>query len=279
MPLDVDTLSHGKSHQSSRFSVIDGLPPQGGRFTNRLKVGVRLKPPQGARLRAGSRLARTGDLEPLHILVPLLVLDIGANRRFVDRAHTRAEIPPGPQMLPPVAFPQGWELLLQQPRRPPLDELHQLRRRDLRRRRHQHVDMIRRDRPPDDGYFPRRADLTDQLSSPLRDIPAHHLIPVLRDPHHVILQVRDRVPGVTVFPPLLSPLPPELEAESLPPKGGGLRPGIWTLKLTPKSWIALELLGFAIHDLGATRHLRCAPVADRLAETFEQSFEVGHSFP
>ena len=187
---------------------LDGLPPKGGRFTNRLKVGVRLKPPQGARLRAGSRLARTGDLEPLHILVPLLVLDIGANRRFVDRAHTRAEIPPGPQMLPPVAFPQGWELLLQQPRRPPLDELHQLRRRDLRRRRHQHVDMIRRDRPPDDGYFPRRADLTDQLSSPLRDIPAHHLIPVLRDPHHVILQVRDRVPGVTVFPHFSAPCPP-----------------------------------------------------------------------
>ena len=39
------------------------------RFTNRLKVVRRKKGP-----RAGSRLARAGDLEPLHILVPLLVL-------------------------------------------------------------------------------------------------------------------------------------------------------------------------------------------------------------
>ena len=34
------------------------------------------------------------------------------------------------------------------------------------------MDIIRRARSPDDGHFPRRADLTDQLSSPLRDIPA-----------------------------------------------------------------------------------------------------------
>ena len=38
-----------------------------------------------------------------------------------------------------------------------------------------------------------------------------------------------------------------------------------SLKLTPKSWIALELLGFAIHDLGATRHQirECDPHARR----------------
>ena len=33
-----------------------------------------------------------------------------------------------------------------------------------------------------------------------------------------------------------------MEAESLPPKGGGLRPGIWTLKLENRDkWVILEL--------------------------------------
>jgi hypothetical protein len=48
---------------------------------------VRLKPSEGARLRAGSRLGGRGDLEALIVFVPLLTFDVRFDRCFIYRAH------------------------------------------------------------------------------------------------------------------------------------------------------------------------------------------------
>jgi hypothetical protein len=53
----------------------------------------------------------------------------------------------------------------------PLMCLYQLRRRQLRRRRHQHMHVIGRHRSPHDPYLPRLADLPDQIPRPLRHLP------------------------------------------------------------------------------------------------------------
>ena len=58
--------------------------------------------------------------------------------------HTRAEIAPRPQVLPPIPLPQLRKLVLQPSRRSPLQVLHQSRRCHIRRTRHEHVDVIRR---------------------------------------------------------------------------------------------------------------------------------------
>src|SRR5271170_5719682 len=177
--------------------------------------GLRLKPPEALRLKAGSRLGRRGDLETLSVLVPSLVLDIFADRLFIDRAHRRAEISSCPKVLPPVTLAKVRELVLQHPARPTLQILHQLRRRQLRRNLHQQMDMIRRHRTTHDRHLPRRADLTDQLPGTLRHLAAQYLVPILRDPHNVILHVPHRVAARSILSHLLQNLARMLKAHRL----------------------------------------------------------------
>jgi hypothetical protein len=70
---------------------------KGGGFGLRLKVaGLRLKPLESARLRAGLRLAWRCDLETLPRVFPLLAFDVSPNGILVNRAYARAEIPASP---------------------------------------------------------------------------------------------------------------------------------------------------------------------------------------
>ena len=87
-------------------------PPERRWVTLRLKVVLRLKPPEAVRLTAGSRLGGRCDLESLPILIPFLALDISLDRFFVDRAHRRTKIPARPQMLTPIPLPQLSKLVL-----------------------------------------------------------------------------------------------------------------------------------------------------------------------
>src|SRR6185437_3641561 len=65
---------------------------------------VRLKPSEGARLRAGSTLGGRGDLEGLIVFVPLLTFDVGFDRCFVHRAHRRAKYPRAHMCCPQYRF-------------------------------------------------------------------------------------------------------------------------------------------------------------------------------
>ena len=80
---------------------------KGGGIGLRLKVaGLRLKPLESARLRAGLRLAGRCDLETLSGVLPLLAFDIAPDGLLVNRAHARAEIPARPKVLAPVSLLQ-----------------------------------------------------------------------------------------------------------------------------------------------------------------------------
>lgn len=96
----------------------------------------------------------------------------------------------------------------------PLEILPQIRRRQLRRCSQQHLHMIRRDHPSDNAHFPRL----------LRYFPAQNVVPVLRDPDQMVLDV-------LFYGPLnrYSSIPPlprsNLEAKTYHLKGCGIKPG------------------------------------------------------
>ena len=192
----------------------------------RLKVDcLRLKPPEALPAEAGLRLRGRCDLKALRILAPLLIFDVRLDRLLIHRAHRRAKISSRPQVLPPIPLAQVWKFLLQPPARPTLQILHQFRWRQLRRCRHQQMNMIRRHCSPHNRYFSRCAYLPDRIARPLRHFPAQHLIPILRNPLYVLLHVPNRVRAPSVLHHHTPNLARTLKAYSL--KGGGFRPGSW----------------------------------------------------
>ena len=127
------------------------------------------------------------------------VLDVLHDRLLVHRTHRRAEIPPRPQMLPPVPLAQVRKILLQPPRRLPFHVLHQLGWRQQRRCRDQQMHVVRRHRSTNDRHLARLADLPDHIAGSLRHLSPQHFVPVFRDPDQVILDVPNRVPARSIF--------------------------------------------------------------------------------
>ena len=114
------------------------------------------------------------------------------------RAHRRAEGPPRPQVLPPVLLPQSETLPAAAATISP-SATAPLWPGQMRRYRQQHVDVVRRHRPPHDHQLPGLATLPDQVARTFRDSPHQYLATVFCDPDHVILDVEDRVRAVPVF--------------------------------------------------------------------------------
>ena len=61
------------------------------------------------------------------------------------------------------------------------------------------MDVIWRHRTPYDHHLPRLADLSHQVARTLCYSPTQNLVPILRTPDHVILQIEDRVRAMPVF--------------------------------------------------------------------------------
>ena len=59
----------------------------------------------------------------------------------------------------------------------------------------EHVDMVGRDRSPNDAHLSRLANLSNQIAGTLRHFPAQHPLPILRDPDQVVPDVPYRVPA------------------------------------------------------------------------------------
>src|SRR5262249_34078311 len=81
-----------------------------------------------------------------------------------------------------------------------------------------------RHRASNNRHFPRHADLPQQVARPLRDVAPQDLVPILRHPDHVILQIRHRGRATPIFdhPSLRSP---DVQAEKLTAsKAVGLNP-------------------------------------------------------
>jgi hypothetical protein len=74
----------------------------------------------------------------------------------------------------------------------PSEIRHQLGRRHVRRRRHQHADLIQCHRTAYDHRLPGLANLHQLVARALGYRPAQNLVPIFRDPHEVILNIANR---------------------------------------------------------------------------------------
>src|SRR3569833_904576 len=102
-------------------------------------------------------------------------------------------------MLSPVPLPQFGKFGMKMTAGAAFDVLHHLRRRQDRRYQQQLMDVIRRYRATHDHHVSCFADLSKQDARTLRYSTAHYLVPFLRSPDHVILQIEDRVRAMPVF--------------------------------------------------------------------------------
>ena len=85
--------------------------------------------------------------------------------------------------------------------------------------------MIGRHRSPYNHDVPSLANLSNEVARTLSHSTAQYLIPILRAPNHVILQIEDRVPAMPVFrhSSIVEEWNGPLKADRL--KGGGIKPG------------------------------------------------------
>jgi hypothetical protein len=97
-----------------------------------------------------------------------------------------------------------------------------------------HLAVVGRHRPSNDPNLSRSADLSQQVARTLPDFAHQHAVPILRDPHRVILDVAHHVRAMAVLR-RVSPSRPESEAEVLRLKGGAIKPDTWALTKRLKS--------------------------------------------
>ena len=128
-----------------------------------------------------------------------MIFDVLANHIIRNVTGTKSCVSNCPKMLPPILLSQLRKFLLYSPRRPPLDALRQLRRRKDRRRGQQQMNMICRHRSSDDRHASGSTSLTYQVAHTLHYPAPENLLPVLRAPDHVVLQVVNRVCALPVF--------------------------------------------------------------------------------
>ena len=115
------------------------------------------------------------------------------------------EVPPGPEVPTPVPFPQAPILFQRLARRPPLDPPHDLARRQGRWATRQVVHVVLAHHALHYPNLKRPTRLPDQLSYSLRDLSRQHLVPVLRHPDKVVLDLKYRMAAISVVhaaPPL-----------------------------------------------------------------------------
>jgi hypothetical protein len=102
----------------------------------------------------------------------------------------------------PNTLPEVAKFILQPAGRPALQVLHKFRRRHIWRARHQHVNMIRRHRTAHNHHFPAVTDLSSQVARLLAHSSAQDLVPVLRNPYEMMLDIEHRVrPGPVLAHP------------------------------------------------------------------------------
>ena len=103
--------------------------------------------------------------------------------------RTCHKISPAPNVSSPVFLLDVRKLHQYFPRTLPLDVLHQLTCRHVRRYRHKQMHMIPRNMPLHDLDIIGQTDLPDQLSDPQCHLLRQDRLPVLRDPHEMQLDV------------------------------------------------------------------------------------------
>ena len=135
--------------------------------------------------------------------------------RYVSRAGHK--VSPCPNMSPPKRTAQCLELCKHLAGGFPFDRLHQLAHRNMRRSRHKNVHVVGRNMSPQNLHVAGLANLSDQITSTLRNRSSQNRLAVFGYPYQVILQI---VNGVARSPIVL-------HAASIlksSPKGEGFSP-------------------------------------------------------
>ena len=162
-----------------------------------------------------------------------------------DVARGGREVAPRPETLAPVALADMLELLLDFARRAPLGHAHEVADPDVGRDFDEHVDMIARQRPADDGHAHLGADLPDDVAHPRADLAVKHLVTVLGRPDDVIAMVKKRVTAGRIAcraSRRLKPFPTEVGG--LIPKAGQSKIRASSLRLVPvRSALGIGPLG------------------------------------
>lgn len=120
-------------------------------------------------------------------------VEISHDDVICDVAGCGREVAALPEALAPVAFSDVFELLLDLARRAPLGTTHEVTDRDVRRDFNEHVHVIARQSPVDDGHAHLITDLLDDLAHTEPHITVQHLIPILRCPDEMIAMMKGRV--------------------------------------------------------------------------------------
>ena len=141
------------------------------------------------------------------------MLQILLDHLFRHLPNRRAKVPASPKMLPPIALFQMGKLLEKLARRTPLDPPHDLTRRQIRRTAHQNMHVILAHHTFHNPNFKCFARLSPQLSPPLSNLTAEHLVSVFSHPNKVILDLVDPLTAASVIPALA--LPPRMVALKL----------------------------------------------------------------
>jgi hypothetical protein len=109
--------------------------------------------------------------------------------------HEMATKKPGPDVPTPAVLLQVAVFLHQQPRTLPLDSLHPIARRDMRRAGVERVDVIPADVTLEDLDLRLRTDRPNDLAEPDADVTTQQLLAILRGPPLVQLDVEPGMGG------------------------------------------------------------------------------------
>ena len=123
----------------------------------------------------------------------------------------RDKIPTSPKMAAPIQLAEMFELHQQLTRRLSLHVLHDLTGRQVRRSRHQDMDMVFANVPLQNLDFVGPADLTHQIPQADRNRPHKNGFAVLCCPHKMKLDVKTRVSGCSPFEAVYLKVSPEGE--------------------------------------------------------------------
>ena len=115
-----------------------------------------------------------------------------------DVARGGREVASCPEALPPEAFADVLELLLDFARRASFDASDEVADGDVGRDFDEHVDMVAGEDAADDGDVELGADLLDDLSHAQPDFTVEDLEPVFGRPHDVVAMVKKRVTPAAV---------------------------------------------------------------------------------
>ena len=121
---------------------------------------------------------------------------------FGNGATGSGKLSPSPEATAPVPFADLGKRPLDLERRTALHHAHPIADRPLRGHRDEHVHMIRRDHAAHDGDAVLLTDLATDIPDPEAQVPAQHLVAILRRPDNVIPVVKDTMCARIIRRPL-----------------------------------------------------------------------------